>query len=110
MPSARAWRGPDRPPRSCEELKLKESRKVQRLTRARHSVRICESRHIRYPRGAGTCPLGSPSMMERMSRTAPVPRADQAVPSGGFSHREIVTILSGLMLGMFLAALDQTVV
>jgi EmrB/QacA subfamily drug resistance transporter len=30
--------------------------------------------------------------------------------SGGFSHRQILTILVGLMLGMFLAALDQTVV
>jgi len=29
---------------------------------------------------------------------------------GGFTHRQILTILSGLMLGMFLAALDQTVV
>src|SRR5918912_2750920 len=31
-------------------------------------------------------------------------------PDVGFSHAQIVTILSGLMLGMFLAALDQTVV
>jgi EmrB/QacA subfamily drug resistance transporter len=30
--------------------------------------------------------------------------------SGAFTHRQILTILSGLMLGMFLAALDQTVV
>lgn len=30
--------------------------------------------------------------------------------NGTFTHREIVTILVGLMLGMFLAALDQTVV
>jgi MFS family permease len=30
--------------------------------------------------------------------------------SGTFTHRQILTILSGLMLGMFLAALDQTVV
>ncbi|MGZ4199671.1 MAG: MDR family MFS transporter, partial [Thermoleophilia bacterium] len=30
--------------------------------------------------------------------------------SGVFTHRQIVTILVGLMLGMFLAALDQTVV
>jgi EmrB/QacA subfamily drug resistance transporter len=30
--------------------------------------------------------------------------------SGAFTHRQIVTILAGLMLGMFLAALDQTVV
>src|SRR5215217_3365905 len=39
-------------------------------------------------------------------------RAAAAAPdaSGAFTHRQIVTILSGLMLGMFLAALDQTVV
>jgi EmrB/QacA subfamily drug resistance transporter len=30
--------------------------------------------------------------------------------SGAFTHRQIVTVISGLMLGMFLAALDQTVV
>jgi EmrB/QacA subfamily drug resistance transporter len=30
--------------------------------------------------------------------------------SGGLSHKQIMTILSGLMLGMFLAALDQTIV
>jgi len=40
------------------------------------------------------------------STTAP-PAA--AVP-GGLSHRQIMTILSGLMMGMFLAALDQTIV
>ncbi|MFJ9082225.1 MFS transporter [Streptomyces sp. NPDC102384] len=35
----------------------------------------------------------------------------QSTPSsGGLSHRQILTILSGLMLGMFLAALDQTIV
>jgi EmrB/QacA subfamily drug resistance transporter len=28
----------------------------------------------------------------------------------GFTHRQILTILSGLLLGMFLAALDQTIV
>jgi len=37
--------------------------------------------------------------------TAPV--ADQ---EGGLTHRQIVTILIGLMMGMFLAALDQTIV
>jgi len=39
-------------------------------------------------------------------------RAAAAAPdaSGVFTHRQIVTILAGLMLGMFLAALDQTVV
>ena len=30
--------------------------------------------------------------------------------TGEYSHREILTILSGLMTGMFLAALDQTIV
>ena len=30
--------------------------------------------------------------------------------SGVFTHRQIMTILGGLLLGMFLAALDQTVV
>jgi EmrB/QacA subfamily drug resistance transporter len=38
--------------------------------------------------------------------TAPAP----AVPSEGMSHKQILTILSGLILGMFLAALDQTIV
>ena len=37
--------------------------------------------------------------------TAAVPDTD-----GGLSHKQILTILSGLMLGMFLAALDQTIV
>jgi EmrB/QacA subfamily drug resistance transporter len=39
-------------------------------------------------------------------------RAAAAAPdsNGAFTHRQIVTILAGLMLGMFLAALDQTVV
>jgi EmrB/QacA subfamily drug resistance transporter len=31
-------------------------------------------------------------------------------PSGELSHRQILTILVGLLLGMFLAALDQTIV
>jgi EmrB/QacA subfamily drug resistance transporter len=39
-------------------------------------------------------------------------RRDAAAPDadGAFSHRQIVTILAGLMVAMFLAALDQTVV
>ena len=28
----------------------------------------------------------------------------------GFTHRQILMVMSGLMLGMFLAALDQTIV
>jgi EmrB/QacA subfamily drug resistance transporter len=34
----------------------------------------------------------------------------QSTDSGALSHRQILTILTGLMLAMFLAALDQTVV
>ncbi|MBK5307080.1 MAG: MFS transporter [Frankiaceae bacterium] len=30
--------------------------------------------------------------------------------TGGLTHRQILTVLSGLMLGMFLASLDQTIV
>jgi EmrB/QacA subfamily drug resistance transporter len=40
-------------------------------------------------------------------RARPVSKADA---SGSFTHRQILVILSGLMLGMFLAALDQTIV
>jgi EmrB/QacA subfamily drug resistance transporter len=40
------------------------------------------------------------------------PAATAASPAGetGFTHRQILVIMSGLMLGMFLAALDQTIV
>ena len=42
---------------------------------------------------------------------SPVPAPDKSVPAGGtYSHRQIMTILSALLMGMFLAALDQTVV
>jgi EmrB/QacA subfamily drug resistance transporter len=37
--------------------------------------------------------------------TAPAPAA-----GGALSHKQILTILAGLMMGMFLAALDQTIV
>src|ERR1044072_7674617 len=40
-------------------------------------------------------------------------RAEPAAPStggrGALSHREIMTVLAGLMLGMLLAALDMTI-
>jgi EmrB/QacA subfamily drug resistance transporter len=36
--------------------------------------------------------------------------AQQAPPTSGPTHRQILAILSGLMLGMFLASLDQTIV
>ncbi|MDK3255613.1 MDR family MFS transporter [Blastococcus capsensis] len=54
--------------------------------------------------------------MSRSTRTTAAGRRDAraaaAAPDaeGGFSHRQIVTILAGLMVAMFLAALDQTVV
>ncbi|GAA2677807.1 MDR family MFS transporter [Actinoplanes palleronii] len=37
----------------------------------------------------------------------PSPRADDSAAE--FTHRQILTILAGLMMGMFLAALDQTI-
>jgi MFS family permease len=40
----------------------------------------------------------------------PVEATDTSAPERMLTHRQIVTILIGLMLGMFLAALDQTVV
>jgi EmrB/QacA subfamily drug resistance transporter len=46
-----------------------------------------------------------------MTETAAVPEeAAPTSPPGGLTHRQILTILSGLLLGMFLAALDQTIV
>ncbi len=42
--------------------------------------------------------------------TAPTAVRGAGPASGELSHRQILTILAGLMLGMFLAALDQTVV
>ena len=47
------------------------------------------------------------SDIERTS--APAESKAPPVPAG-FTHRQILTILTGLMLGMFLAALDQTIV
>jgi EmrB/QacA subfamily drug resistance transporter len=43
-----------------------------------------------------------------MSSTAT--RPTETPSDGALSHRQIMTILSGLVLGMFLAALDQTIV
>ena len=53
--------------------------------------------------------------MSSSSRTSSPPGpvsapAAEAVVPGGLTHRQIMTILSGLMLGMFLASLDQTIV
>ncbi len=45
-----------------------------------------------------------------MSSTVESPALPEAKEPPRLSHRQIVTILSGLMCGMFLAALDQTIV
>ena len=47
--------------------------------------------------------MSSPNGKGSLAASAPA-------PAGGFTHRQILTILTGLMLGMFLAALDQTIV
>ncbi|GAA3249152.1 hypothetical protein GCM10017691_59960 [Pseudonocardia petroleophila] len=38
------------------------------------------------------------------------PSAEASPPAGLLTHRQILTIFAGLMIGMFLAALDQTIV
>lgn len=46
-----------------------------------------------------------------MTPPPPAPLVDPQDPtSGGLTHRQILTILGGLMTGMFLGALDQTIV
>ena len=53
--------------------------------------------------------------MSNSSTTAPAAAGSAAEPAGSgqstgeFTHRQILTILVGLMIGMFLAALDQTI-
>ncbi|MGZ8177209.1 MDR family MFS transporter [Williamsia sp. SKLECPSW1] len=44
------------------------------------------------------------------STGAATPSAPPSGPSVSLTHRQILTILGGLMIGMFLAALDQTIV
>jgi EmrB/QacA subfamily drug resistance transporter len=45
-----------------------------------------------------------------MTITAVAPRPARDSPPETFTHRQILTILTGLMLGILLAALDQTIV
>jgi hypothetical protein len=42
--------------------------------------------------------------------TAPAVTTADPAEEPAFTHRQILVIMSGLMLGMFLAALDQTIV
>jgi EmrB/QacA subfamily drug resistance transporter len=44
------------------------------------------------------------------STSVPSEAAETPSSTGGFTHRQVLTILTGLMLGMFLAALDQNIV
>src|SRR5437764_3051962 len=46
-------------------------------------------------------------MSTTAERAAPLPATGG---DGALTHRQILTVLSGLMLGMLLAALDQTIV
>ena len=48
--------------------------------------------------------------MTRSALSTPPAPAEAQSPAGALTHRQIAVILSGLMLGMFLAALDQTIV
>ncbi|MCA2216805.1 MDR family MFS transporter [Jidongwangia harbinensis] len=43
------------------------------------------------------------------STTAPAAGSPAARATGEFTHRQVITVLIGLMMGMFLAALDQTI-
>ncbi|MFG1793945.1 MDR family MFS transporter [Nocardia sp. NPDC049149] len=45
----------------------------------------------------------------RTDRPTTPPPLEKADNPGGFTHRQVLVILSGLMLGMFMAALDQTI-
>ncbi|HEX8496032.1 MAG TPA: MDR family MFS transporter [Actinomycetales bacterium] len=47
---------------------------------------------------------------ETSTRAAAGPAAEAGPAAGSLTHRQILTILGGLMMGMFLAALDQTIV
>jgi EmrB/QacA subfamily drug resistance transporter len=47
--------------------------------------------------------------VSKPSTTTPTAGPGGAKPSIEFTHRQILTILAGLMMGMFLAALDQTI-
>ncbi len=53
-------------------------------------------------------PQAAPATGSGAPAAAAVDEPDR--PTGPLSHRQIVTILIGLMMGMFLAALDQTIV
>ena len=75
------------------------------LLRASPTTSRTSSTHHRHRAGRRTVRLGGRE--ELMSAPATTTAVDAG---GGLSHKQILTILSGLILGMFLAALDQTIV
>ena len=50
------------------------------------------------------------SQSSDIERTSPPAEPKTPAAPAAFTHRQILTILAGLMMGMFLAALDQTIV
>src|SRR5674476_908603 len=64
---------------------------------------------IRQLKTMRICRWDSPSPGTAVA-AAPAGAAATAVLGEGLSHRQILIVFSGLMLGMFLAALDQTIV
>ena len=58
------------------------------------------------PHPPPTTASSPPTLHGELTWQPPPPRR----PDGPLTHRQIVTILVGLMMGMFLAALDQTIV
>jgi EmrB/QacA subfamily drug resistance transporter len=55
------------------------------------------------------CRITTGERVSKPSTTTPTVGAPGGRPSIEFTHRQILTILAGLMMGMFLAALDQTI-
>jgi EmrB/QacA subfamily drug resistance transporter len=56
-------------------------------------------------RGGAPLDASANDDLEAVDPAAPIDR-----PGGSLTHRQILVVFSGLMLGMFLAALDQTIV
>jgi EmrB/QacA subfamily drug resistance transporter len=70
---------------------------------------------VRGPSRRGAVPSGpAPAGSARAGSARPGPPPAGAAPAGSaplqLTHRQILVVLSGLLLGMFLAALDQTIV
>ncbi|MPZ92459.1 MAG: DHA2 family efflux MFS transporter permease subunit, partial [Actinobacteria bacterium] len=100
-------RGPPRAEASREsardttDISAREARS-DRSRRARTRLRGT----ARGPRFRGKAHPGPPAQVEGQSLVA----RQATAPAGGLSHKRIMIIFSGLMLGLLLAALDQTIV